>query len=140
MSFSLSSFFSKIGTDLHNFFTKEAGPIKTVTSEAQLALATASSVASIMGEPASVTGELGKISDGLGIIQAGVSAASSATDLNGYAAAVTKTVSGLVNSGDINVKSGSAQAAIGVALTKVQSVVGVLETAATVAPVAATAK
>ena len=135
MAFSISGEFAKLGSALHSFFTKEAGPIKTVATEAQAALAVAASVATIAGAPASVATELGKVSSGIAVIQSGVSAESTATDLNGYAAALTGTVSGLVNSGDINVTDGQTQAAIGVALSKVQSIVGVLETAATVAPV-----
>ncbi len=140
MAFSIGSLFHSIGSALHNFFTKNGGAIQNGLSEALAAAAVAGSVASVF-EPANADGsanaivaEIGKIASGLIIVQNGVSAASTATDLNGHAAALAGIVTGLVTSGDIGIKNAQTQAAIGVMATKVQSVVGVLETAANVAP------
>lgn len=139
MAFSVGGFFSKLGSVLHNFFTHEAGPIQAGISEALAAATVVAQVATIADPTgsAALVAEIGKVKDGLSLVSKGVTAASTATDLNGHAAALTDLVTGLVTSGDINVKNAQTQAAIGVMATKVQGVVGVLETAAGVAPKAA---
>ena len=132
--FSITGFFAKIGTALHNFFTKNGGAIQAGLTEAITAANVAGSVAGVLGEAPNVTAEIAKVTDGLNLVQKAVTASSTATDLNGHAASLAGLVTGLVSSGDLNIKNAQTQAAIGVMATKVQGVVGVLETAATVAP------
>jgi hypothetical protein len=136
MAFSIGGFFSKIGSVLHNFFTKDSGAIQTGIAEALSAAKVVASVAAIADPTGSapLIAEIGKVQDGLALVSKGVTSASTATDLNGHAAALAGLVTGLVTSGDLNIKNAQTQAAIGVMATKVQSVVGVLETAAGVAP------
>ena len=137
MAFSIGGFFSKIGNTLHNFFTKDGGAIQSGLTEAIAAANTAASVAAI-ADPAGaapIVAEIGKVTNGLSLVQGAVKTETTATDLNAHAADLATLVTGLVTSGDINVKDAQTQAAIGAMATKVQSVVGVLETAATVAPV-----
>lgn len=136
--FSVSNFFHKIGAALHNFFTKDGGAIQAGLAEAISAAQVAASVAAIADPTgsAAVVAEIGKVTNGLALVQGAVKAESTATDLNGHAANLAGLITGLVTSGDINVKSAQTQAAIGVLAIKVQSVAGVLETAATVAPAA----
>jgi len=139
MAFSIGGFFSKIGTALHNFFTKDGGAIQAGLSEAISAAGVAASVATIADPTgsAAIVAEIGKVTNGLALVQGAVKSESTATDLNAHASNLATLVTGLVTSGDINVKDAQTQAAIGVMATKVQSVVGVLETAATVAPAVA---
>jgi hypothetical protein len=138
VAFSIGGFFAKIGTALHNFFTKDGGAIQTGIAEAISAANVAASVAAIADPAGSapVVAEIGKVTSGLALVQTAVKAEATATDLNGHAANLAALVTGLVTSGDLNIKDAQTQAAIGVMATKVQSVVGVLETAATVAPAA----
>ena len=142
MSFSISGFFHSVETTLHNFFTKNGGAIQTGLTEAAAAAGVAASVATITLTPADsapVVAEINKVVDALNIVSKGVTAESTATDLSSHAANLAAAVTSLVTSGDINVKNAQVQAAVGVAATKVQSVIGVLENAATVAPQTATA-
>jgi hypothetical protein len=142
MSFSISGLFHSIGTVLHNFFTKNGGAIQTGLTEAAAAAGVAASVAAITLSPADaapVVAEIAKVQDAIGIVQKGVTAESTATDLSAHAANLAGVVTSLVTSGDIGVKNAQVQAAVGVAATKVQSVIGVLENAATVAPAASAA-
>ena len=138
--FSVTTFFSKVGSALHNFFTNNSGAIQSGLSAAMTAASVAGSVAAIMepaganGGPPPVVAEIAKVQDGLNLVSKAVTTASTATDLSGHAAALSGLVTGLVSSGDIGIKNAQTQAAIGVMAVKVQSVVGVLETAATVAP------
>lgn len=142
MSFSISGFFKSVETELHNFFTKNNGAIQTGLAEATAAAGIAASVATIALSPtdaAPVIAQIAKIQDALSIVQKGVTAESTATDLSSHAANLAGVVTGLVTSGDIDVKNAQLQAAVGVTAIKVQSVIGVIENAATVAPVAKTA-
>lgn len=137
MSFSIGGFFHSVEAVLHNFFTKDGGAIQTGLSEAALAAGIAAAVAAIALSPADaapVLAEIAKVQDGLSIVQKGVTAASTAATLAGHAQDLAGIVTGLVTSGDIGVKNAQLQAAVGVAATKVQSVIGTLENAATVAP------
>ncbi len=134
--FSLSSFFKSIGNALHNFFTRNGGAIQAGIGEAVAAAGVAASVSGLLGESPDVIAEINKVADGLQLVSKSVTAASTATDLTGHAAALAGLVTGLVSSGDIGVKNAQTQAAIGVMAGKVQSVVGVLESAANVAPTA----
>ncbi len=139
MSFSVGGFFHSIGAALHNFFTKHDGVIHTVLEDAVGAAGVAASIASITLSPqaaAPVLAEIAKVQDGLAIVQKGITAESTATDLSSHAANLAGIVTGLVTSGDINVKNAQLQASIGVLATKTQSVIGVLENASTVAPAA----
>lgn len=142
MSFSIGGFFHSVETVLHNFFTKDGGAILTGISEAHTALNVAASVASIALPQSAATpalAEIAKVADALSIVQKGVSAESTATTLASHASNLAGVLTSLVTSGDINVKNAQVQAAVGVAATKVQSVIGVLENAATVAPAVAAA-
>ena len=137
MSFSISGFFHSVAATLHNFFTRNGGAIQAGLSDAAAAAGVAASVASIALAPADaapVIAEISKVRDALAIVQKGVAAESTATDLSTHAANLAGAVTALVSSGDINVKNAQVQAAVGVAATKIQSVIGVLENAATVAP------
>jgi hypothetical protein len=138
MSFSIGGFFHSAGNALHTFFTKTDGAIQTVLADASVAANVAASVAAISLSPEQATpvlAEIAKVTDGLAIVQKGVTAESTAGDLTAHAQNLAGIVTSLVSSGDLNIKNAQLQASIGVAATKVQSVVGVLENAATVAPV-----
>lgn len=141
MAFSISGFFAKLDAALHNYYVKDGGAIQTGLSEAISAAGVAASVAAIADPTgsAAVVAEIGKVSNGLALVQGAVKAESTATDLNTHAANLAGLVTSLVTSGDLSIKNAQTQAAIGVMATKVQSVVGVLETAATVAPAPAVA-
>lgn len=137
MAFNISGFFHSVGAQIHGFFTKNGGAIQAGLSDAVTAAGVAASVATIALSPsdsAPVVAEIAKVQDALSIVQKGVTAESTAADLSAHAANLAGIVTSLVNSGDIGVKDAAVQASIGQVATKAQSVIGVLETAATVAP------
>ena len=134
MAFSIIGWFHSVETALHNFFTRNGGAIQAGITAASTAVGVASSVAVILGEPPNVGTELQKIQDGLSKVAGAVNSASTATDLNGHAEALAGLITGLVTSGDINIKNAGTQAAIGAAANKVKGVIGVLQSAAENAP------
>ena len=76
MAFSIGGFFAKIGTALHNFFTKDGGAIQTGIAEAISAANVAASVAAIADPAGSapVVAEIGKVTSGLALVQTAVKA------------------------------------------------------------------
>ena len=134
--FSVTTFFSKVGSALHNFFTNNSGAIQSGLSAAMTAASVAGSVAAIMepaganGGPPPVVAEIAKVQDGLNLVSKAVTTASTATDLSGHAAALSGLVTGLVSSGDIGIKNAALQTAITTAISRVGNVVNSLGAAA----------
>lgn len=131
---SIGSFFSSLGHSIAAFFGSHQATIQAVITEAQTAAGAATAVATALGEPTSVTAVIGKISSGLAMAGSTVTAESTAETLTQHASNLANLATDLVTSGAIGVKNTETIQAIGSTATKVQAVVGALETAATVAP------
>ena len=135
---SIGSFFSSIGHKLAAFFGSHQAVIQTVIADAQQAVGAAKVISAALNESPGFQTVLGGVSDGLSKVSATLTAEASAETLTQHAANITGLVEGLVQAtNDLRVKSSLTKTAIGVALVKVNAVVGAIETAADAAAPAA---
>ena len=133
------SLFNKLGHNIAHYVGSHKAVIHAAIDDAAKAAVAATSIAAALGEPVGVAAEIARVADGLSKVDKAVTEESSAGTLSQHASDLATLATGLVGSGDIGVKNPQTQAAVATVATKVQSVVGALETAAE-AKTASTAK
>lgn len=116
----------KEGHSLASLFGSHEAALQTIATDLQDGATAAAAIATAAGETKAVP-ILSGIADGAAKINVAIQAGAAATDGAQAVAAVTNLASGLVNSGDIEIKDAGTKAAIGGVLVKVQNVADVAQ-------------
>lgn len=123
---SFISWLDSLGTKLHNLFTSHEAALETVATDLQATASGAAVIATAAGET-SVVPILSGIADGAGKVSTAIQAGATATDAAQGVAAITTLASGLVSSGDIQVKDAETKNQVALVVTKVNNVANVAQ-------------
>lgn len=128
------SIFASLGHAIASVFSHK-DQINAAIAEAQTVGNAVGIVFAATGNTAAAA-EVAKVNDGLNLLKGAVTAEASATTISEHTTNLGNLAAALVTSGDINVKNADTQAGIVAVVTKVQNVVGKVETSLTAPPAA----